>query len=83
MVALSVEVFPIAHDRWIAVIEADAGPFSTETAEPEQVRDEVRRSIHHVLGRDLPFALVDDQGRPWLPEVAAEQLARILAQPDV
>ncbi len=76
---LSVEVFPSEPDRWIAVIEAPAGPFSAQTDSPAEVHAEVRRYITEVLGRDLSFMLVDDLGAPWSPVSAVEQLARLEA----
>lgn len=78
---LSVEVFPIEPGRWIAVVEASAGPFSTEVAAPAQVHAEVRRCIRAVLGEDLPFMLADDLGRPWSADGAPRQLARLVDSP--
>lgn len=37
MQRIGVKVFPIAPDRWIAVIDAPEGPFSTEAVTPGQV----------------------------------------------
>ncbi len=65
---LVVEVFAIASDRWIALIEAPAGAFSTEAERPESVRAEVESAIGEVLGADAPsFRLVDVGGRAWEP----------------
>jgi hypothetical protein len=76
---LTVEVFPIAQARWIAVVDAPAGPFSTEVAAPTEVLAEVRRCIREVLGCDVPFMLADDLGRTWNVEDAREQLARLVS----
>lgn len=73
-----VEVFPVEPDRWIAVIGAPAGEFSTETRTPAGVEQEVRQSISAVLGwADPDVVLVDDLGRPWSPRRANEQMARL------
>ena len=74
---LSVEVFLSEPDRWIAIIEAPAGPFSTQARSPIGIPAEVRRWITEVLGQDLPFMLLDDLGKPWSPAVAEQQLARL------
>jgi hypothetical protein len=56
-----VEVFPVEPDRWISVIEAPTGPFSTEVKHPRDVRADVQASAADVLERDdLAFDLVDD-----------------------
>jgi hypothetical protein len=73
-----VEVFPIAPDRWIAVIDTGLGPFSTETATPEGVEAEVVESLRQVLDVAQPhFDLVDDLGAPWVPRNAPAQLQRL------
>lgn len=64
MPVLKVEVFPIEPTRWIAVIDAPKGPFSTEATSPELVGAEVARAILEVLGSDLPHELVDESGHP-------------------
>ena len=75
---IRVEVFPVEPDRWIGVIEAPDGPFSTEVKHPRDVRADVQASAAGVLERDdLVFDLVDDLGRPWTPETANEQLQRL------
>jgi len=78
---LTVEVFPIETGRWIAVVEASAGPFSTEATAPGEVHAEVRRCIREVLGEDLPFMLADDLGRPWSVEGSAQQFSRLVSSP--
>ena len=65
--ALTVEVFPIEPTRWIAVVDATKGPFSTEVASPQLVGAEVARAILEVRGDDLPHELVDESGRPGMP----------------
>ncbi|MCG2802175.1 MAG: hypothetical protein L6311_08780 [Cellulomonas sp.] len=77
MAALLVEVFPIEATRWIAVIEAPAGPYSTEVTSPHLVAGEVARVIREVLGSDLDHELVDEAGRPWGERVALAQLGRL------
>ena len=77
MSALQVEVFPIEPARWIAVIDAPAGSFSTEAAAPELVADEVARTIADVLGAGTAHRLVDEDGREWTADVAREQLRRL------
>jgi len=75
--ALQVEVFPIEPTRWIAVIDAPKGPFSTEARSPELVAPEVARVILEVLGSDLPHELVDETGHPWDADAARHQLGRL------
>jgi hypothetical protein len=75
-----VEVFPIAPDRWIAVIETPGGPFSTEAPDPLRVEAETREAVAHVLGwNQFELTLVDDLGDPWSPEAAEAQAVRLLA----
>ena len=77
LVGLRVEVFPVEPDRWIAVIDADAGE-STETPTAAGVEDEVRASIAAVLGISEPvFDLTDDLDQPWSPASAPAQLDRL------
>lgn len=78
--ALQVEVFPIEPTRWIAVIDAPKGPFSTEARSPELVGPEVARVILEVLGSDLPHELVDETGHPWDADVARRQMGRLLSR---
>lgn len=75
--ALQVEVFPIEATRWIAVIEAPDGPFSTEATSPDLIAGEVARVIREVLGSDLEHELLDEDGQPWGEGVALEQLGRL------
>lgn len=75
---LQVEVFPVAEDRWIAVIDAPRGAFSTEATRPAGVHAEVRDSIREVLGRDIDFQLLDELGALWTVEAAREQLRRMV-----
>lgn len=78
LVSLRVEVFPVEPDRWIAVIDAPRGAFSTETLTAAGVEDEVRASIAAVLGIPEPvFDLVDDLDQPWSPASAPAQLDRL------
>lgn len=66
MTRMRVEVFPIEPDRWIAVIDAPAGAFSTETKHPGDLRADAEKLAAAVLRRnDLAFDFVDDLGRPW------------------
>jgi hypothetical protein len=75
-----VEVFPIAPDRWIAVIETPNGPFSTEASTPQRVEAEAREAVVDVLGwSEVELTLVDDLGDPWSPSAAAAQALRLLA----
>lgn len=72
-----VEVFPIAEDRWIGVIDAEGGAFSTECSEPGEMWRVAARDASGVLGlADLAVELVDDLGQPWTPEGAPAQLRR-------
>lgn len=76
---IEVEVFPIEPSRWIAVMEAPAGPFSTEASTPELVEDETRKAIVEVLGwSQVKIVYRDDLGDPWSPSRAAEQATRLL-----
>lgn len=77
MSALQVEVFPIEPTRWIAVIDAPAGAFSTEATAPSLVADEVARTIADVLGAGTAHRLVDEDGREWSADIAEEQLRRL------
>lgn len=79
MSALKVEVFPIEPTRWIAVVDAPEGPFSTEVTSPELVATEVASVILEVLGPDLTYDLVDESGRLWGTDVARQQLGRLFA----
>jgi hypothetical protein len=70
-----VEVFPVDADRWIAVIDAPRGPFSTEVTAPRFVEAEVRSVMAAVLGTPDPvFVLVDGSGAPWSVQTASSQL---------
>ena len=72
---LSVEVFPLAADRWVAVVAAPEGAFSTEVDRPEAVEHEVRSVVAQVLRVDTPrFALVDRDGQPRTLEIAQRQV---------
>lgn len=76
---IEVEVFPVEHDRWIAVIGAPLGPFSTEAVTPEDVEQKVCEGIAEVLGwTDVDVLYMDDFGQPWSPSRAADQAARML-----
>lgn len=75
---LVVEVFPVEPDRWIAVIDAPRGSFSTEVRTPREVAEDVRASIRGVLKvREPSFVLVDDEGAPWTPVGATAQVQRL------
>lgn len=78
--ALQVELFPIEPTRWIAVIDAPKGPFSTEAMSPELVGAEVAGAILEVLGSDRPHELVDESGHPWDAGVARRQMGRLLSR---
>jgi len=76
--SFQVAVFPVAADRWIAVIKAPGGPFSTEVAIPEDVEREVSSAITEVLGTaTADFQLVDDLGGRWTVEASDEQRRRL------
>jgi hypothetical protein len=77
-VELTVEVFPVSADRWVAVIDAPRGAFSTECQAPEEVAGEVASSIDGVLGHGHSWRLVDDRGCLWSPDSASDQLLRML-----
>lgn len=81
--ALQVQVFPVEVTRWIAVIEAQAGPLSTEVRSAALVAAEVARVIRDVLGPDLEHVLVDEAGHPWSERVALEQVGRLAVQEGV
>ncbi|WP_448638243.1 hypothetical protein [Geodermatophilus sp. URMC 63] len=73
-----VEVFPIEPNRWVAVIDAPHGSFSTEAASPDQIEREVRNSIADVLGwTEVQIDFVDDLGGPWSPEQSEAQASRL------
>ena len=79
MPTVRVEVFPIAEDRWIGVIDAQGGAFSTECREPRDMARVAARDASGVLGlADVAVELVDDLGQPWTPEGAPEQLRRFV-----
>jgi hypothetical protein len=72
--ALKVEVFPIAADRWVAVIDGPAGVFSTEVDRPEAVEQAVHTALREVMDRESPrFVLVDTDDEPWTEATAARQ----------
>ncbi|WP_346621523.1 hypothetical protein [Blastococcus montanus] len=76
---IEVEVFPIEPSRWIAVMEAPDGPFSTEASTPGLVEHETRKAIVEVLGwSQVEVVYRDDLGDQWSPSRAAEQAARLL-----
>ncbi|WP_024285637.1 hypothetical protein [Cellulomonas sp. KRMCY2] len=83
MSELQVEVFPVEATRWIAVIEASTGPFSTEARSPALVADEVARVIREVLGAGHEHVLVDESGQPWSESVALQQVGRLAVQEGV
>lgn len=65
---LRVEVFPVDLRRWVAVIDAPEGAFSTECVRPEDVPAEVKAVIRGVLKlQAFETELVDDLGGPWAP----------------
>ncbi|MCU1589679.1 MAG: hypothetical protein JWP11_935 [Frankiales bacterium] len=75
---LAVEVFPIALERWVAVIEGASGPFSTEASTPEGVEAAVATAIGEVLGSgQTDFRLVDPKGNDWTVDMAARQAAEL------
>ena len=75
---LHVEVFPIERQRWIAVIDAENGPFSTEASCPEDIPGEVAKSVFEVLGLHEPkLEFKDEVGGAWSPSVGGEQLRRM------
>lgn len=77
-----VEVFPVAPERWIAVVEADLGPFSTETTRPEDVEAAVRDVIRDRMGAVEPVVELRDSARsPWTLQIAAEQLRALGHEP--
>ena len=83
MPTVRVEVFPIAEDRWIGVIDAEGGAFSTECREPSEMGRVAARDASGVLGlADVVVELVDDLGQPWTPEVAPAQLLRFVEAGD-
>jgi hypothetical protein len=83
MKSVRVEVFPVAADRWIGVIDGERGAFSTECRHPDEMRDVAARDAAGVLGRpDLTLELVDDLGEPWTPDAAAAQLERFVQAGD-
>ncbi|GAA5035135.1 hypothetical protein GCM10025738_20810 [Microbacterium fluvii] len=75
---LVVDVFPVARDRWIAVVGAPLGEFSTEAVTPDRIPDEVASAIFGVLGSSHSWLLVDELGLPWSPDSAPTQLLRML-----
>jgi hypothetical protein len=76
--AVDVEVFPVAADRWIAVVRAPDGEFSTEASSPGDVPDAVDRAVVEVLGAPASVNLQDDLGQPWSVASAPEQLVRLI-----
>jgi hypothetical protein len=73
---LAVEVFPIAQDRWIAVIDGPAGAFSTQAKTAEEVVVEVEAALREVLGETTPpYRLTAPDGRDWTDDIAREQAA--------
>lgn len=80
MSELQVEVLPVEATRWIAVIEAPAGPFSTEVTSAALVAAEVAKMIRDVLGAEFEHVLVDEAGQPRSVDVSLEQLGRLTAE---
>lgn len=75
---LRVEVFPVETRRWVAVIDAPEGAFSTECARPEDVPEEVDSVIRGVLEiGGFATELVDDLGRAWSPADGRAQSRRL------
>jgi hypothetical protein len=75
---LHVEVFPIERQRWIAVINAESGSFSTEASCPEDIPGEVAKSVIEVLRMHEPkLEFKDELGGAWSPSVGEEQLRRM------
>lgn len=65
---LTVGVDYIEPGRWIVVIDAPDGPFSTETDSASKVETAARAAVAEVLRVvDVDFVFVDFDGRPWLP----------------
>jgi SAM-dependent methyltransferase len=50
MESVRVEVFPVATDRWIGVIDGERGVFSTECRHPDEMPDVAARDAAGVLG---------------------------------
>jgi hypothetical protein len=77
---IEVEVFPIEPARWIAVMDAPEGAFSTEASTPDLVEHETRKAIAEVLGwSEVEIVYLDDVGDPWSPGRAVEQATRLLS----
>jgi hypothetical protein len=75
---LTVEVFPVSPDRWVAVADAPTRSFSAEASAPGRVEAEVRRAIEEALHlTDAAYRLVDLDGSPWSPASAPRQLAEL------
>jgi len=69
---LTVEVDHIDPDRWIVVIDARPGPFSTETDSARHVEAAARQAIAEVLRVvDVELSFVDFDGHPWSPPAEA------------
>lgn len=65
---LTDEVDHIEPGRWIVVIDAPDGPFSTETDAASKVESAARSAVAEVLRVvDVELALVGFDGRPWSP----------------
>jgi len=74
-----VEVFPIESNRWVAVIDAPRGPFSTEAKTPSKIEEQVRESIATVLGwTEVHIDFVDDLGHRWSPDQSGVRASRLL-----
>ncbi|MEH3075572.1 MAG: hypothetical protein PGN11_02665 [Quadrisphaera sp.] len=75
------DVDHIDPDRWIVVIDAQAGPFSTETGSARHVdtaaRDAVAEVLHVV---DVELSFVDIDGHPRSPPAEA-RAARLPRRP--
>lgn len=78
IVLLRVEIFPVERSRWIAVVEAPRGSFSTECRRPEEIPREVDSVIREVLNlRQFELVMVDDLGVPWVMDAAEAQARRL------
>jgi hypothetical protein len=70
-----VEIFPIAPERWIAVIDTPDGPFSTEADSAAGVVEAVRQAILEVSGHADPLLrLLDEERQLWSIDSAGQQL---------
>lgn len=78
MQAYKVEVFPLAADRWIALVWDENGEFVIDLSagNPGEIVGHVESELVNYLSGGYRLFFVDDEGNPWSSELAYKQLLR-------